>query len=182
MLTCTLPISSFFFGILSRRGNGHLFAVCKAVRLLRKAWLRISEDSIYWAVWEKRIHVWLYLRLGWEADSKCAVLFSWSCLTYVNPWIQLILSFPPAHAGGICPYRLWCLCGNKREPSSQRPALAARAGSKSGTLPSRESVPVTVKKNMGSCLAALQSNVQEYWTQTGLIWSFKGAELQFPFT
>lgn len=52
------------------RGDGHLPTICETVGLLRKARLRISEDSVHWTVREKRIHLWLHLRLGWQADSE----------------------------------------------------------------------------------------------------------------
>lgn len=43
--------------------------------------------------------------------------------------------FLSAHPGGICPHRLWSVCGHERNPCSQRAALAAPAHQKPGTPP-----------------------------------------------
>lgn len=61
--------STSTLGVCCYRGDGHLFALCKTVGFLWKAWLRIPEDPVYRAVWTERIHLRLHLRLGRQADS-----------------------------------------------------------------------------------------------------------------
>lgn len=70
----------WFCFFVSFRGDGHLPAICETTRLFWKARLWISEDSVHWTVWEKRIHLWLHLRLGWQADSK----YRMSTITFLS--------------------------------------------------------------------------------------------------
>lgn len=124
-------ILKFFFLFVSFRGDGHLPTICETIGLLWKARLWISEDSVHWTVWAKRLHLWLHLWLGWQADSKLHFKSVDSfcklpdCITF--NWL-----FLSAHTSGVCPYRLWSICCHEREPSSQRPALTTPTNQKSG--------------------------------------------------
>lgn len=68
---CLLFVLNFCLVLSSSfRGNGHLPTIRQTVGLLWKAGLWVSAHSVHWTVWAERLHLWLHLRLGWQADSK----------------------------------------------------------------------------------------------------------------
>lgn len=71
LLCCLLFILNFFVVLSSSfRGNGHLPTIRETVGLLWKAGLWVSAHSVHRTVWAERLHLWLHLRLGRQADSK----------------------------------------------------------------------------------------------------------------
>lgn len=62
------PPLSFF-----NRGDGYIPSLCQAIRLLWKTGLRLFTKHLHRPIWKERLHIWLCLWLGWQANCKCCL-------------------------------------------------------------------------------------------------------------
>ena len=78
--SCASSTDAAAFFLFSNRGDGHVPPLRSAIRLLWETRLWLFTNHLHRAVWKERLHLWLRLWLGRQANCKLSLQNAVPCL------------------------------------------------------------------------------------------------------